>query len=275
LVWWLSPLAPVKPSLSLKPIQFSPEVNQISILSKDVQTIYYSFDGKTWRQAAGVESRETGFEGINFTMGRIDDAGATKGGKVYIKYVTKTGDESIVKEFNYDPGVLGKLGRPISIAEMGRSNYSGKNVTENDFKRMLDEHSTRELILSNASFDEENLKYVKLIRPNIVRLSNTQVTNRGVKYLEGMTLLEQLDLAGTAITDESMRVIAGLFSLQALNLSNTGITDEGVELYCEPRTHHHLKLVDLRGTRVTDRGVRRLRENIVPSSIDATIQIMR
>jgi hypothetical protein len=155
LAWWLSPLAPVKASLALKPIQFSPEANQISVLSKDVDKILYSFDEKSWKEAVGVVSRETGFEGVEFTTGRLETGGITGRGKVYIKYMTRAGEESTVKQFSFNPEGLGSLGRPVSISEIVRSNLGGKDVTEEEFKRLRDQNSTRELILTGARFHED------------------------------------------------------------------------------------------------------------------------
>jgi hypothetical protein len=103
LIWWLSPLAPVKPQLTLKPIQYFAATGQISIMDKDVKSIEYSFDGTSWTQAKGFSGSPTGFEGIAHAMAWLNPDEKARHNRVFIKYTRKDGTESGAKEFAYDP----------------------------------------------------------------------------------------------------------------------------------------------------------------------------
>ncbi len=61
-----------------------------------------------------------------------------------------------------------------------------------------------------------------------VNLSNTQITNRGLMHLAGLTSLRVLGLGATQITGTGLVHLAGLTSLEELWLSDTQITDAGV-----------------------------------------------
>ena len=65
-------------------------------------------------------------------------------------------------------------------------------------------------------------------RPVIsVRLQNTGVTDAGLKYLEGLTQLRDLDLGGTKVTDTGLQHLKGLPQLRQLRLFATKVTDAG------------------------------------------------
>ncbi|MCA9039460.1 MAG: hypothetical protein KDA65_03835 [Planctomycetaceae bacterium] len=57
-----------------------------------------------------------------------------------------------------------------------------------------------------------------------LNLSNTQITNEGLKHLQGIPRLQSLDLRGTRITNEAIPTLKNI-TVNQLNIEETGITD--------------------------------------------------
>ncbi|TKJ36552.1 hypothetical protein CEE36_11530, partial [candidate division TA06 bacterium B3_TA06] len=51
----------------------------------------------------------------------------------------------------------------------------------------------------------------------------------GLKYLAGLSGLEQLGVAGTEVSDSDLALLASLTNLKYLDIRSTKITDAGVE----------------------------------------------
>ena len=88
-----------------------------------------------------------------------------------------------------------------------------------------------------------------------IDLSNTKVTDAGLKELAPLTNLELLDLNGTQVTDAGLKELAHFKNLRILNLWRTQVTDAGLKKLA-PLTN--LELLDLNGTQVTDAGLKEL-----------------
>ena len=84
-----------------------------------------------------------------------------------------------------------------------------------------------------------------------LNLSDTQVTDAGLAYLQGLTRLKRLAL-GPKITDAGLAHVRGLTQLGGLNLYGPRITDAGL-VHLKGLTQ--LEYVDLQGTKVTEAGV--------------------
>jgi predicted Zn finger-like uncharacterized protein len=81
-----------------------------------------------------------------------------------------------------------------------------------------------------------------------VRLDGTQITDKGLVHLNGLTSLETLYLSDTQVTDAGLEHLKDLTSLNTLFLNNTQITDGGlVHLTGLPS----LTTLSLRDTQVT------------------------
>lgn len=86
-------------------------------------------------------------------------------------------------------------------------------------------------------------------------LSNTLVTDAGIRRLRRLKNLRSLDLSCTRITDKALSTLACLDQLEELDLSYTLVTDDGMRLLAPlPR----LKRLALNGTLVGDGGLARL-----------------
>src|SRR6185436_17893723 len=81
------------------------------------------------------------------------------------------------------------------------------------------------------------------------------LTDEGVRHLQGLAKLEQLDLSGTAITDRGLDVLRHLPSLKRLSLAGTRITDEGAS---QLRHCHELEHLNLAWTATGDGALRAL-----------------
>ena len=88
-------------------------------------------------------------------------------------------------------------------------------------------------------------------------LTNTQITDAGLKDVAKLQKLEELDLHDTQITDEGIRQLAKLQKLEGLDLSRTKITDAGLKGVTKLK---QLGYLDLYNTKVTDAGVAELKK---------------
>jgi internalin A len=90
-----------------------------------------------------------------------------------------------------------------------------------------------------------------------VNLSQTKVTDAGLKELREFKSLRTLDLAYTQVTDAGLKELKELKSLQSLSLENTQVTDAGLK---ELKELKNLQLLDIQRTQITDTGLKELKE---------------
>ncbi len=99
-----------------------------------------------------------------------------------------------------------------------------------DFKRTR--QRTVELVRLPKDAGDEALAYVaELKRPESLKMLNlagTQVTDEGLKSVEGLKGLETLDLSDTNISDAGLKHLEKLPSLRDLRIGNTNVTNEGL-----------------------------------------------
>ena len=65
--------------------------------------------------------------------------------------------------------------------------------------------------------------------PFSLTLSNSQVTDAGLKELAGLKQLQTLGLSDTQVTDAGLKELASLKQLQTLVLGGTKVTDAGMQ----------------------------------------------
>ena len=99
-----------------------------------------------------------------------------------------------------------------------------------DFKRTR--QRTVELVRLPKSAGDKALSYVAaLSKPEALRmldLSGTQVTDEGLKKVEGLKGLETLDISNTDITDKGLKHLEKLPNLRDLRIGDTKVTNEGL-----------------------------------------------
>jgi Leucine-rich repeat (LRR) protein len=103
----------------------------------------------------------------------------------------------------------------------------------------------------------ENLRDLVALR--FLGVASPQITNKGLENLKGLTNLNELVLSGCPnITDAGLEIVEHLPKLRSLYLQDcTGVTDNGLGYLkgiADPET------LDLRGTGVTDAGVKQLQK---------------
>src|SRR5262249_3787474 len=86
--------------------------------------------------------------------------------------------------------------------------------------------------------------------------SAEQVNDVGLEHLNGLTGLQNLDLANTDITDAGLERLQGLTGLQQLGLDHTRISGAGLE-HLKGMTR--LQMLRLSETRMTDAGLEHLK----------------
>ena len=76
--------------------------------------------------------------------------------------------------------------------------------------------------------------------------------------LDGISNLEQIQLADTSVNDEDLKRLANLPKLIGIGLNNTSITDQGIETLMKlPQ----LQLIEVQGTNVTPEAILRFYES--------------
>lgn len=88
----------------------------------------------------------------------------------------------------------------------------------------------------------------------VVQMGNADVTNETLKYLEGMSLLEELNLNDSQVDDDGLAQIAAFPNLRVLKLARTKITDAGFQAHLASK--ESLQEVDVRKTAVRGKSLR-------------------
>ena len=104
---------------------------------------------------------------------------------------------------------------------------------------------------------EGDLTEADLAEVKFLYLSNTQITDAGLKEVAQLQQLAGLYLRNTQITDAGLKEVAKLQKLDFIDLSETQITDEGLT---ELAKLQQLEKLGLEGTQVTDTGVTELKK---------------
>ncbi|MGD0518276.1 MAG: leucine-rich repeat domain-containing protein, partial [Thermoguttaceae bacterium] len=123
---------------------------------------------------------------------------------------------------------------------------------------LKDLHKLRNLTIHGTNITDTGLKCLEgLDQLQTLSLSNRKITDVGLIHLMGMAHLKTLDLSNTKITDAGLKHLNGLIQLNWLNLSSTNITDEGLKRL---KGMPNLTKLLLDKTNVTDAGVKDLQE---------------
>jgi internalin A len=123
-------------------------------------------------------------------------------------------------------------------------------------KRFTRDEDVVSLDLSDTNVTEAGLKELAALKAlTTLNLSHTHVASCGLSELAALKGLADLDLSHTRVTDAGLKQLARLETLTALNLSHTKVTDSGLsELAALP----NFTFLGLAGTKVTDVGLKKL-----------------
>ena len=137
-----------------------------------------------------------------------------------------------------------------------------KPSTDETLHRLAELPHLEVLDLTNTRITDRGLADVgKLKGLKYLRLDGTETTDAGLVHLRHLTHLETLMVSCKRVTDAGIEHLTGLRQLQILDLSGTNLTDEGLTLL---RTFRHLKELNLTETRVSDEAVTKLR-HVLPN----------
>ncbi|WP_344976676.1 c-type cytochrome domain-containing protein [Compostibacter hankyongensis] len=98
-----------------------------------------------------------------------------------------------------------------------------------------------------------------------LKLGNTQITDKGLKNLSGLSSLTRLELENTAVSDSGLTYLLPLKLLKYLNLTGTRVSDKGLEQLVRMKQLTELYLYR---TRVSAEGVRLLQQKLPKLYID-------
>ena len=133
-----------------------------------------------------------------------------------------------------------------------------KPVTDEDLKELKNFPYLENIELNHTRITGLGLVHLSELR-NLKYLTfwKTQVDDEGLKHLALLENISRLGLDETRITDAGLVYLKGLTNLEVgLGLNHTAITDVGLEHLKDLKK---LKQLSLRGTNVTDAGVRKLK----------------
>ncbi|MCX7426119.1 MAG: SUMF1/EgtB/PvdO family nonheme iron enzyme [Planctomycetia bacterium] len=111
---------------------------------------------------------------------------------------------------------------------------------------------------NNPQVTDEGLRNLQGLRSITgLRVNGNRVTDRGMEYLQDLTSLTLLDVGYTLITDAGLRKLARLTNLDTLFLPGTTVSDAGVDCLKDMK---YLKTIEVWNTRMSDRGFVQLLE---------------
>jgi len=144
----------------------------------------------------------------------------------------------ILKLQPLDSGIINGLASGgFRVSELGENNFlldveAADSLAADNVEELLKgvEHITW-LKLNNVGLKDEDLSSIgKLV--NLTRLNlglNKDITDEGIKSLEGLKYLESLNLYGTAVTDGTIESLKMIKTLKRVYLWQTQVTPEGAE----------------------------------------------
>lgn len=238
---------------------------------EELSTIVYFADRKTIRQLgayirknqqAFVDLKPTQWEDLNALKKKHLDPPAPDARKDDVITWLRSIDAQVTdwSQFSELPHISEKFtspssGNPIVSIELKRY----RNTVDQDLERMSQYPALSQLRktdLSDSFISQNGIKYLARF-PNLesVDLSRTDVKDSWLPSLSQISSLKELNLFRTAITNAGLNHIAALTSLEHLDLPYAQITDEGL-LTLAPLKE--LKTLNCSATRIGGSGLIRL-----------------
>jgi hypothetical protein len=135
-------------------------------------------------------------------------------------------------------------------------NYVGlerTRLTDDIFVRLKTFRGIRGLCLSESSVTDPGLRdLIRLDKLEWLDLGGTKITDAGLQQVKVLKKLYSLDLSYTQVTDTGLSNLVGLSRLRRLSLSATKVTGAGVR---HLKDMNQLEQLDLGGTSVSDVGL--------------------
>lgn len=165
----------------------------------------------------------------------------------------------------FRPEYKGKQVDLATLDELAPTDLQGltlpfTHITAKETDRLKRHTSLRSLSYGPLSkADDECLKAVSEMKSlESFSVTETEITDNGMKHLRGLTNLRVLVLYGNKLTGAGTVHLSSLTQLQHLELGHTKVDDEGLKHLANLK---HLEYLSLDGAPVTDRGLEYL-ENL-------------
>ena len=114
----------------------------------------------------------------------------------------------------------------------------------------------KEVNLSETAISDDGLRHLGLLANlTSLDLDKTPVTDKGLESLLRLNALTSLSLGQTKVTDDGLQQLAGMESLRILQLDDTAITSNGLR---HLSSSDRFSFLNLNGTNIDDTGVRHL-----------------
>jgi hypothetical protein len=181
----------------------------------------------------------------------LDSTGITGAGLVHLKPLTR------LRRLGLSANALTDESLAVlpALERLEILNLQLTRVTDAGLPRLIKLPRLRELLLSGTTVSDAGLASIEqFVELRELALDETAVTDAGLRRLRCLTKLESVSLP-SAVTDRGLSELRGMTHLRELCLLPCRVTDAGL---ASLRELPALRYVDLRGTGVTEHGVREL-----------------
>lgn len=151
------------------------------------------------------------------------------------------------------------FGKLLAKEGLERLTVSSSLITGEDLFSLEDSVSVTNLTLSGCPVSDRGLEAIarRLPQLKILGLSQTEITDEGLRHLSHLEDLYQITLYKTKVTDAGLQHLGTLDRLAYLTLTDTEVSDEGLRHLAGLE---RLRYVWARSTKVTEQGAAMLRE---------------
>ncbi len=150
---------------------------------------------------------------------------------------------------------------PGSMTKFVRVHSKKDNINDKMLGQIAEVNMDMYLMLNKCPISDAGLAVLKgNHHVRWLQLRDTKVTDQGLASLEGLNL-ESLDLSGNDIDDAGLKALCEIDfpHLNDLQLEKTKVTDAGIMHLARYKT---LEWLSLKGTKVTRRGAKHLKEEL-------------
>eukprot|EP00913_Durusdinium_trenchii_P010926 g10255.t1 len=147
---------------------------------------------------------------------------------------------------------------PAEDFQILTAGFENNRKIGNDHLRAFSEMPTlKSLFLSGTSIEDVALERLSRTNPTLtwIDLSDTKVTDAGIRNLQQIPSLNRIALNETAVTDVGLKHLAALPGLHSIDVARTSVTDIGLAYLKDRRQFRRLNLI---GTNVSNAGIKSL-----------------
>jgi len=106
---------------------------------------------------------------------------------------------------------------------------SNNSLTDSSLKNIGRMNALRELNVAGTTISDDDIKYIKHLKLRILSLRGTEITDKGIEQILGISSLEYLELQGTRITNLALSKLVNMPRLKSIDITGTLVTQGYVE----------------------------------------------